>query len=53
MMGFAAERGDWTTVVRLARAAERVLFIAGRWEAWHHALGQGLDGGPGVGRPGR
>jgi PASTA domain len=39
---FAAERGQWTTVVQLARAAEPVLFIAGRWEAWHHALGQGL-----------
>jgi hypothetical protein len=43
MMGFAAERGEWTTVVRLARAAERVLFLAGRWEAWHHALGQGVE----------
>ena len=43
MMGFAAERGDWATVVRLARAAERVLFLAGRWEAWHRALSHGLD----------
>ena len=43
MMEFAAERGDWTTVVRLARSAERVLFIAGRWEAWHHTLDQGLN----------
>ncbi len=43
MMEFAAERGDWTTIVRLARSAERVLFIAGRWEAWHHTLSQGLD----------
>jgi hypothetical protein len=43
MIEFAAERGDWTTLVRLARAAERVLFLAGRWEAWHHTLGQGLD----------
>ena len=42
MMGFAAERGDWATVVRLARAAERVLFVAGRWEAWHRALSHGL-----------
>jgi hypothetical protein len=23
--------------------AERVLFLAGRWEAWHHTLGQGLN----------
>ena len=43
MIEFAAERGDWTTVLRLARTAERVLFLAGRWEAWHHTLGQGLD----------
>jgi hypothetical protein len=43
MMEFAAERGDWTTVVRLARGAERVLFITGRWEAWHHTLSQGLN----------
>ena len=43
IMDFAGERGDWTTVVRLARAAERVLFIAGRWEAWHHTLSQGLE----------
>jgi hypothetical protein len=42
-MEYAAERGDWPTVVRLARAAERVLFIAGRWEAWHHTLSQGLE----------
>jgi hypothetical protein len=42
MIEMAAERGDLTTVVRLARAAERVLFLAGRWEAWHHTLSQGL-----------
>jgi hypothetical protein len=41
-MDVAAERGDLATVVRLASIAERALFIAGRWEAWHHALGQGL-----------
>ena len=39
---FSAERKDWRTVVQLARAAEQILFIAGRWEAWHHALSQGL-----------
>ena len=43
MIEFAAGRRDWTSVLRLARAAERVLFLAGRWEAWHHTLGQGLD----------
>jgi hypothetical protein len=43
MMEFAAERGEWTSVLQLARAAERVLFLAGRWEAWHDTLGRGLD----------
>jgi beta-lactam-binding protein with PASTA domain len=42
IMEFAAERRDWMAVVRLARAAEQILFIAARWEAWHHALSQGL-----------
>jgi Putative Ig domain len=42
IMDFAAERGDWAIVARLASAADRALFLAGRWEAWHHALGQGL-----------
>ena len=43
IMDLAAELGDWTAVARLARAAESVLFLAGRWEAWHHALGRGLE----------
>jgi hypothetical protein len=43
MMEFAAERGEWTSVLQLARAAERVLFLAGRWEAWHDTLRRGLD----------
>jgi hypothetical protein len=43
MMEFAAERGEWTSVLQLARAAERVLFLAGRWEAWHDTLSRGLD----------
>ena len=43
MMEFAAERGAWTSVLQLARAAERVLFLAGRWEAWHDTLSRGLD----------
>ena len=42
ILEFAAEREEWATVLRLARAAEPVLFLAGRWEAWHHVLGQGL-----------
>ena len=40
---YAAERGDWASVTQLARAAEAVLFTAGRWEAWHYALGHGLN----------
>src|SRR6266566_3671760 len=43
MMEFAAERGEWTSVLQLARAAERVLFLAGRWEAWHDTLSRGVD----------
>ena len=43
ILELAADRGDWTTVARIARAAEAVLFIAGRWEAWHHTLSLGLD----------
>jgi hypothetical protein len=43
MMEFAAERGAWTSVLQLARAAERVLFLAGRWDAWHDMLSRGLD----------
>jgi hypothetical protein len=42
MLEFAAERGEWASVLQLARAAERVLFLAGRWEAWHDTLDQGL-----------
>ncbi len=43
IMDLAAELGDWAVVARLARAAESVLFLAGRWEAWHHVLGRGLE----------
>jgi hypothetical protein len=39
---FASERGEWTAMARLARAAEAVLFITGRWEAWYYALAEGL-----------
>ena len=43
IMEFAAERGELAAVARLARAADAVLFITGRWEAWHHTLAQGLQ----------
>jgi Transmembrane protein 131-like N-terminal/Divergent InlB B-repeat domain len=38
ILGFAAERKDWKTVVRLARLLEPVLLIARRWEACSHVL---------------
>ena len=47
MMEFAGERGHWTTVVRLARTGERVLFLG---PAPHTQPGTGR--GPGVRRPG-
>jgi beta-lactam-binding protein with PASTA domain len=31
-------------VVKLSRVTEQIMFIAERWEAWHHVLGQGLAG---------
>jgi hypothetical protein len=43
MIELAAERRDWTTVAELARAADAALFVAGRWQAWRHALGRGLE----------
>jgi hypothetical protein len=43
MMEFAAERGEFTSVLQLARAAERILFLAGRWEAWHDTLSRGVE----------
>jgi len=42
ILEFAAERQEWATVVQLARAVEQTLFLAKRWQAWHHLLGQGL-----------
>lgn len=43
ILEFAGERGQWATVVQLARAADAVYFLAGRWEAWHHVLAKGLQ----------
>ena len=42
ILELAAERREWTTIVQLARIAEQIMFITGRWEAWHHVLSQGL-----------
>jgi HYR domain/HYDIN/CFA65/VesB-like, Ig-like domain len=49
VIGFAAERGDWPTVVRLVRVAEPILMLAGRWEACRHALDLGLQGATAIG----
>jgi hypothetical protein len=40
---WAAERGDWPTVVRLVRVAEPILTLAGRWEASRHILTTGMQ----------
>jgi beta-lactam-binding protein with PASTA domain len=42
ILEFTAERREWDTALQLARVAEQIVFIAGRWEAWHHVLSQGL-----------
>jgi hypothetical protein len=49
IIGFAADQGDWATVATLAKAAEAVLFLAGRWEAWKHVLARGLDAAKAMG----
>jgi beta-lactam-binding protein with PASTA domain len=52
ILDFAAECREWTTVVQLTRIAEQIVFIAGRWEAWHHVLRQGLAAAKGTGDSG-
>jgi beta-lactam-binding protein with PASTA domain len=49
MIELGAERREWTTVAELARAADAALFVAGRWQAWRHALGRGLDAAKTIG----
>jgi hypothetical protein len=49
MIELGAERRDWTIVAELARAADAALFVAGRWQAWRHALGRGLDAAKAIG----
>jgi HYR domain/HYDIN/CFA65/VesB-like, Ig-like domain len=49
VIGFATERGDWPTVVRLVRVAEPILTLAGRWEACRHALDMGLQAATAIG----
>lgn len=43
LIRYAAERGQWATVVRLVDAVEPVLALAGRWEAWRETLEWGLE----------
>ena len=40
---WAADSGDWPVVASLARVAEPVLTLAGRWEASQHVLGLGYE----------
>jgi len=40
---WAADSGDWPVVASLARVAEPVLTLAGRWEASQHVLGLGYQ----------
>ncbi|QNP72244.1 hypothetical protein IAG44_24395 [Streptomyces roseirectus] len=42
LLGLAAERREWQTVVRLVTVVERVLFVQGHWEAWQNTLAQGI-----------
>lgn len=46
---WAGEAGDWPTVVSLARVAEPVLTLAGRWEASRHVLDRGLEAAKAIG----
>ncbi len=43
LLGLAAERGEWLTVVRLVRVIEPILMLAGRWQTCAQVLGQGFD----------
>jgi hypothetical protein len=49
VVGWAAERGDWRTVVRLVQVVEPVLTLAGRWQASRHALAVGLQAAQAIG----
>ena len=49
VLGFAAERQDWETVVSIVRVTEPVLTLAGRWQACEEILRQGLKAAKAVG----
>ncbi|MGJ5899098.1 hypothetical protein ACSCBZ_45270 [Streptomyces niveiscabiei] len=42
LLGVAAERREWQTVVQLVTALERVLFVQSHWQAWQDTLAQGI-----------
>ncbi|KND35189.1 choice-of-anchor D domain-containing protein [Streptomyces acidiscabies] len=42
LLGVAAERREWQTVVRLVTVLERVLFVQSHWQAWQNTLAQGI-----------
>jgi hypothetical protein len=42
LIELAAGKQDWATVAQLVKAVDAVLFVTGRWQALHHALGRGL-----------
>jgi hypothetical protein len=49
LIGFAAKRRGWTTIVTLVRAAEPILTLAGRWEASLHLLRLGIEASKTIG----
>ncbi|MDT0469220.1 choice-of-anchor D domain-containing protein [Streptomyces gibsoniae] len=42
LVEFAAERGNWRAILRLAAAAELVLFFQGHWQAWGEMVAYGM-----------
>jgi len=42
ILDFAAQAGEWDSVLRIVRAIEPVLIISGRWEQWLSVLQTGL-----------
>ncbi|MEU1313101.1 ATP-binding protein [Streptomyces cinnamoneus] len=49
VIGFVAERREWTAVIRVVRAIQPILALKGRWEAWNHVLAEGIEAARAVG----
>ncbi|MEV5848741.1 choice-of-anchor D domain-containing protein [Streptomyces sp. NPDC051985] len=49
LLGIAAERREWQTVVEIVTVLERVLFVQGHWQAWQQTLAQGITAAQAVG----